>query len=241
MTDLFQIASIGLLEGNQRLQIISENAANSSLPGYRSRVFPGRAFDALLNSTGADTESLIESAASLSVGVNLQRASLQMTGRALDVAIDADNAYFALTDGTQTWLTRAGGFQLDASGTLLGERGLRVVGAGGDIRLPAGDVTVEADGRITYQGTTVATLQLFKPTDPTTLQAGTGSLLFTPSGTEVVAGARLRGGALEGSNTDPTHEMINLLAVARQFEAMSHLAQGYDEVLSRAIEKLGEM
>jgi flagellar basal body rod protein FlgG len=241
MTDIFQIARIGLFDGDQRLQAISQNAANASLPGYRSRVVSGRAFDALLNSAGTDTPGEIESAGSLSPGVNLQRGGLLATGRALDVAIDADNAYFGLTDGTQTWLTRAGGFHIDANGTLLGERGLRVVGAGGDIRLPTGDVTVEADGRITFQGTTVATLQLLKPNDPTALQAATGSLLLAPSGTEVAVGVRLRGGALEASNTDSAHEMINLMAVARQFEAMSHLAQGYDEVVGRAIEKLGEV
>ena len=53
------------------------------------------------------------------------------------------------------------------------------------------------------------------------------------------AGAsRVRSGELEGSNTDSTTEMIGLMMIARQFESLTHVVQGYDGVLGRAIEKL---
>lgn len=242
MSDIFSIASIGMQGSTRRLETISQNAASASLPGYRSHVVNGNAFDAVLAAddlVSAAEPTMTDS--SMATGVNLQRAALTVTGRALDVAIDADNAYFALTDGSQTWLTRAGAFHLGDGDTLLGEGGLRVVGTGGDIRLPASDVTVEADGRITYQGTTVAVLQLFKPGEGSTLTAAQGTLLTATGDIQPAEGARLRGGALEGSNTDTAHEMINLLTVTRQFEALSRLTAGYDEVLGRAIERLGDI
>jgi flagellar basal-body rod protein FlgF len=241
MSDIFQIASIGMFDSSRRLEAISHNAANAASPGYRSQVVSGSSFDALLAAGDlAGVSTLTPDTTGLQTGVNLQRGALSVTGRSLDVAIDADNAYFAVTDGAQTWLTRAGAFRIGQDGALLGAGGLHVVGTGGDIRLPSSDVTVEADGRITFQGTAVAALQLFRPSDGSSLIAAQGSLLTAPAGVQPAEGARVRGGTLEGSNTDSAHEMINLMTVARQFEALSHLTQGYDEVLGRTIERLGE-
>jgi flagellar basal-body rod protein FlgF len=243
MSDLFQIASVGLFEGKQRLEAVSENAANASLPGYRSHVVDGRSFAAALEMASSPAASGLPADLNQPpvVEVNLKQGGLMTTGRALDVAIDSDNAYFGLTDGTNTWLTRAGAFRISADGTLIGERGLRVVGTQGDVRLPSDDVVVEADGRVTSQGATVATLQLFKPGEHSTLRAATGSLLQSTSGITPAECAHLRAGALEASNSDSAHEMIGLMGLARQFEALTHVVQGYDEVLGRAIEKLGEV
>jgi flagellar basal-body rod protein FlgF len=241
MNDILQIASIGMLDSTQRLEAISQNAASASLPGYRSHVVGGRSFDAALAAGELADDASVPQGAAARTGVNLKRGAVSVTGRALDVAIDTDNAYFALTDGIQTWLTRSGAFRIGENDTLLGDGGLRVVGTGGDIRLPSSDVTVEADGRITLQGTTVATLQLFRPSEGGVLLAAQGALLSAPSGVQPAEAVRLQGGTLEGSNTDSAHEMINLMALARQFEALSHLTQGYDQVLGRAIERLGEI
>jgi flagellar basal-body rod protein FlgF len=52
---------------------------------------------------------------------------------------------------------------------------------------------------------------------------------------------RVRGGTLEASNTDATREMLGLMALSRQFESLTHVVQGYDQVLGRAIQKLGEI
>lgn len=230
MSDVYQIASIGLLAGKERLAAISENAASASLPGYRRHVPVGRAFDAML------TQPALRQ-------VDLRPGAIAATGRALDLAVDGTDAFFALTDGNQTWLTRGGAFRLNDEGVLVGERGLRVVGAQGDVRLPGSNVTIEADGRITYQGVVVAALQLFRPNDRTSLQAAEGALLTAPSGVQPVEAqaARVRSGMLEASNTDATREMLGLMALSRQFESLTQILQSYDELLGRAIQKLGEV
>jgi flagellar basal-body rod protein FlgF len=236
MNEILQITSVGMLEGDRRMEAIGQNATSASLPGYRSHVISGKtfaeAFSGLAPGDVADVRDVMPS-------VNLQRGAEIATGRPLDVAIEADDAYFALTDGTHTWLTRAGAFHVDASGRLIGEGGLRVMGVDGEINLPAANVTVETDGRLTLDGTTLATLQLQKPSAGSRLVAAQGTLLMAQGGTQPAVGAALRSGALEGSNTDSAHEMIDLMGVARQFEALSRLLQGYDEVLGKAIERLG--
>jgi flagellar basal-body rod protein FlgF len=233
MNDLFQIASLGFQDGRQRLEAISQNAASTRVMGYRRRVVAGAGFQSVL---GAVATSGAQPAS-----INTQRGAIVFTGRPLDVAIDADDAFFALTDGQRTWLTRAGAFTLDDSGVLQGEGGLRVVGTQGDVRLLSADVEIGADGRITQQGQVVATLQLFRPGEPRSLRAAQGTLLTTSAGTQPVNDVRLRGRSLESSNTDTTQEMLGTVALTRQFEALSRIVQAYDEILGRSIEKLGDL
>lgn len=255
MTDIFQIASVGMLDGKQRLEAISMNAASASLPGYRRQVVAASTFDAALAAADVGAapngsaltapDAMVSTATRLPVSrqVDLKPGAMMATGRPLDVAIDAEDLFFALTDGTQTWLTRGGSFRVNDDGLLVGERGLRVVGTQGDVRLPSIDVTVQADGRITQEGATVATLQLFRPSDRTSLMPAQGALLATAAGVQPAeAGVgRVRGGTLEASNTDATREMLGLMALSRQFESLTHVVQGYDQVLGRAIQKLGEI
>jgi len=240
MNDILQIAAVGMLSGNQRLETISRNAASASLPGYRRQVLDGQAFAALIAEPESTNSVAPVDRRSLSK-LDLRTGEMIATSRALDVAIDGDDAFFALTDGEQTWLTRAGALHLDGAGTLVGERGLRVVGAAGDIRLPTEDVQIEADGRITHEGQVIAALQLFAPANPRSLRAAHGTLLQASDIQPIEAStARIRSGMLEASNTDSAREMLSLMTLSRQFEGLAQLMQGYDAALSRAIEKLGQ-
>ena len=251
MSDVYQLASIGMLDGKQRLEAIGLNAASASLPGYRRHVVVATAFQAALAAehepTPASTDvtkllasPLADSARTVLHHVDLRAGAITATGRALDLAIESENAFFMLTDGARTWLTRAGSFRVNAEGMLVGEGGLRVVGTQGDVHVPNGEVEVAPDGRILHDGVAVAALQLFEPNDRVALQAGPGSLLSAPAGVHVVDTARVRSGALEASNTDAGREMLGLMMLSRQFESLSRIVQGYDEALGRAIQELGE-
>lgn len=242
MTDIFQIASVGLFDGHRRLEAISTNAASATVTGYRRQIPSSREFDIGLLQQATDPASVISTESPRTL-VDLRAGGITTTGRALDIAIERDDVFFALTDGRDTWLTRAGQFHLNESGVLIGERGLSVLGVQGDVRLPGADVEVSADGRITHNGVVVGALQLFRPVDATSLQSAGGALLAAPGGF-VPAEAennRVRSGALEASNTDPGREMVDLMALSRQFESLSRVVQSYDEVLGRTLQKLGEM
>lgn len=240
MSDVLQITAVGLLQAKDRLEAISANAANATLPGFRRHVAIGRSFDSLLTHASADSSTPARDA--MPPAVDLRAGSIAETGRALDVSIDAEDLFFALTDGIQTWLTRAGAFRLDEHGVLVGEGGLRVVGAQGEIRLPGSDVTVEGDGRLLHAGLTVGSLQLFRAADPTALRAAGGSLLSVSGEMYPVEAQamRVRGGTLEASNTDSTREMLDLVVLSRQYESLSRVLVSYDELLGRFIQKVGE-
>jgi flagellar basal-body rod protein FlgG len=50
----------------------------------------------------------------------------------------------------------------------------------------------------------------------------------------------IRTGYLENSNVNSSHEMVSLAETVRHFEALTRIAQGYDDVLEKTIRKLGE-
>ena len=238
--DLYAITALGLLDGQQRLETISRNAANASVPGYRRQVATSRSF-------AADLEKVDAGAMSAAVPpqprVDLRAGAIALSGRPLDLAIEGDGAYFALSDGTTTWLTRAGSFQVDNDGYLIGERGLKVQGTAGDLRVEGPDVEVTADGRLLRAGVAIGALQLFSPADAAALSSAGGTLLHAASGVVPTATgvARIRQGALEGSNAGGAADMVELLTLTRQYESLVRVTQGYDDLLGRTIQKLGEV
>lgn len=244
MSDLYTIAAVGMLNGQQRLESISQNAASASVPGFKRQVATARSFEA--NMVSGDKSHLIDSERALSTNtlrVDLRPGATQETNRALDVSIESSDLFFALSDGASTWLSRAGAFHLDANGWLVGERGLRVQGTAGDIRLDSVDVEIQPDGQILKDGVAMAALQLFAPTERAGLTSAGGALLTTTSPiTPAEPGhMRVRAGTLESSNASAATEMVDLLTLFRQFESLIRVTQGYDELLGRTIQKLGEV
>jgi flagellar basal-body rod protein FlgF len=240
MSDIYGIVGVGLVDGQQRLEAASLNAAHASTPGYRRQVAASRAsaqaFEAAL---AAGDEA---AAPRRTRGVDLREGQLVGTARALDVAIDGAEGFFGLSDGQRVWLTRAGSFRIDADGLLVGEGGLRVQGSHGDIALEPGEVEIRADGRLVRDGVTLATLKLFRPAAGAALEPGRGSLLAAAGGIEALdTPVRLRSGFVESSNAAANNEVLGLVALTRQVESLVRVTQGYDDVLGRTIQRLGEI
>ncbi|ARN19324.1 flagellar hook-basal body protein [Piscinibacter gummiphilus] len=238
--DLYAITALGLLDGQQRLETISRNAANASVPGYRRQVAASRSFAADLERVDAGGTPV---PAAPQARVDLRAGAIALSGRPLDLAIEGGGAYFALSDGTTTWLTRAGSFQVNDDGYLVGERGLKVQGTAGDLRVDGPDVEVTADGRLLRAGVAIGALQLFSPADAAALTSAGGTLLNAATGVVPAAAgaARIRQGALEGSNAGGAADMVELLTLTRQYESLVRVTQGYDDLLGRTIQKLGEV
>jgi flagellar basal body rod protein FlgG len=52
---------------------------------------------------------------------------------------------------------------------------------------------------------------------------------------------RLRSGFVESSNAAANNEVLGLVALTRQVESLVRVTQGYDDVLGRTIQRLGEI
>lgn len=122
----------GMKNIQTKMDVISNNIANVNTTAFKT----GRVrFEDMLSQTNASAQTGIN-AQQVGLGVQvgsidtvMSGGSLQSTGRALDFGIEnGDSSFFNVTDGTNTFYTRDGGFYADPSGNLVTSGGLQVQG-----------------------------------------------------------------------------------------------------------------
>lgn len=235
MSDIM-LTVIGALKHDQhRLEQLSLNAANASTPGYKRSSLVAMSFDQVFHSQETQsTPALARSGAAAIPGAHLvpvvdfSQGALVATGRELDLAVEGQG-FLVLTEGDRTYLTRSVSLSRDLSGELQDAAGRRLAMTTSQIP-DSGDVS------------TVARLVMVD--DPSSLRSNDG-VLFDAADLavrDVPAGEGLvRSGFQESANTNHLQEMLGVMESVRRFESVIRIAQGYDEVLGKAIQKLGEV
>jgi flagellar basal-body rod protein FlgF len=222
----------------QRQDVLANNLANASTPGFRAEMTAFRAVPVL--GQGASTRVY---ALESTPGYNAEPGAVQATGRNLDVAMKG-NAWLAVQglDGTEAY-TRGGALDVNSEGLLITKTGLTVLGDGGPINVPANaQVQIAPDGTISAavgnaKPQAVGKLKLVTPEAP--LQRGEDGMFRAADG-ELSAdpNARVQDSALEGSNVSPVETMIAMIAAARQFEQqmkMIHSAQEKEQTAAKLL------
>jgi flagellar basal-body rod protein FlgF len=150
------------------------------------------------------------------------------TGRALDVAVRGDG-WIAVQapDGTEGY-TRAGDLQLTADGGLTDSRGNPVMGGAGPITIPpATDISIGADGTISSvpQGegpnalAIIDRIKLVNPDQAQLTQGADGLMHMADGGAAGLDDTIvLDSGQLEGSNVNPSAELVKMIALSRQYD-----------------------
>ncbi len=212
-----------------RQAVLSNNLANVATNGFRAEMSTFRSVP--LQGDGAKTRVFALEATSGHVETP---GPVQRTGRNLD-AMAAGNAWFAVQglDGTEAY-TRAGSFQVTATGQMVTSTGLPLLSdGGGPIQVPPGAaIAIGADGTLTattagQPPAPVGRIKLATPGAADPLQRGDDGLFRTASGTPLAqdGNATLLSGALEGSNVNAVECMVGMIAAARQFEQQMRLLQ----------------
>lgn len=221
-------AMTGANAAAHRQQVLTNNLANVSTPGFRAELSTFRAVP--IRGDGASTRVF---ALEATAGHDHKPGSVQVTGRALDVAAMGD-AWFAVQglDGTEAY-TRAGAFDINPDGTLVTANGLPVLGDGGPIVVPANaQVDIGADGTVNTRagnepGQVAGRLKMVVPDADNPIRRSEDGLFRGPENNPLPASevARLQDGALEGSNVNPVEAMVGMIAVARQYELQMRMLQ----------------
>ena len=228
MDRLIYTAMTGANAAQYRQQLLANNLANASTPGFRAELATFRAVP--VRGDGSSTRVF---ALEATAGHSDAPGSITNTGRNLDVAARG-NSYFAVLglDGTEAY-TRAGALEVDANGTVVNPLGLPMLGDGGPIVAPANaQIDVGEDGTVTGRVSgqapqALGRLKLVTPDQENRLQRSEDGLFRGPLGDPLPAdaNARLQSGALEGSNVNPIEAMVGMIAVARQFEVQMRMLQ----------------
>jgi flagellar basal-body rod protein FlgG len=248
-------AATGMEAQQLRLDVISNNLANTSTTGFKKV----RAdFEDLLSETvkGAQAPDPRGGAnpTPLQVGLGVRTGSttrdfsqgdLQNTGNALDLAIQG-SGFFRVqrTDGTYGY-TRAGNLRSDSTGRLVDMNGNSL---DPEITLPTdtAQVTINADGAVLTTNsagaqTQVGQISLYTFPNPGGLEAvGTNLLVQTAASGEPTTGVpgssgtgSLAQGFLEGANVKAVDEMVDMIATQRAYELNTNVIKTADQMLQK--------
>jgi flagellar basal-body rod protein FlgF len=243
------VAASGALLQQMRLDLLTNNLANASSPGYKADkpIFrlPQEDLDSAVE--GAQNPALRQSlspyAPPFDSVIDFSAGALKQTGNPLDVAI-VGPGFFAVDTPDGEQYTRKGSFVIDADGTLTTPDGNAVLGEGGPINVEGSQIIIDESGNITADGSVAGRLKLVTFDQPQLLEK-TGDALFTskdpdnpPQSGEDIS---LSQGYLELSNVNAVRTMTQLIETTRIFESYQKVITAMDQADARAVNDVGKL
>lgn len=222
----------------KRHELIAQNLAHLSMPGYRRVMLPQQTFESTLDSSGgagSGYDSL--GTASMNPVVDFSPGPMESTGNASDLAIVGDG-FFVVDAAGETLYTRNGTFIADLNGQITTMDGFPVQGESGPITLPEDasitSLRVGPDGTATVDGEEIGRFRVVQFADQSVL-APAGVTLFRAAGgvTPEDSSATVVQGSRERSNVHPVLELVEMIAASRAHEA----AQKAMSAIADAVQK----
>jgi flagellar basal-body rod protein FlgF len=157
----YYAACTGLRTQTQALDVIANNLANLGSAGYRAQQTQFQSILAASHSGLLDPLNRAVNNFNVLGGTRLDfsNGNLQTTGNALDLALEG-SGFFAVLSRAGIRYTRNGSFQQSSDGKLVTAQGDAVLGEQGPIALPAGEVSISADGTLSVAGALAGKLKI---------------------------------------------------------------------------------
>jgi flagellar basal body rod protein FlgG len=227
----------GLRARVEQLDRLASDLANVGTSGYKAER------TTTVTAERPTFRAALQSAIDVAAGpgrIDFRPGTIEPTGRDLDMAIDG-RGFFVIDTPEGPRYTRNGQFARRADGTLTTMDDVPVAGDNGEIRLPSGPVTIDADGTIRAGGVGAGRLLVVDFADPSSLaREGSGRFRAAEGQTPIESTAAIRSGSLEHSNVSVVDRMAQLTEVARGFEALQRgVSILMNDLDGRAISELG--
>ncbi len=248
----------GLVNEQNRMDVMTNNLANASTVGFKKEGSTSQSFDDVLTLKIKDASvglSNVQRTGIRNPGVKIgenyvdyTQGSFRETGNTYDLALSGDGFFaieFTNKEGeTSTMYTRAGQFTLNKEGYLVTEEGDYVLDTQNRrIQLDTlRDTDITTDGRISQEGEEIARIQVADFEDYNYLERY-GETYFRPlEGARQTEGtATIHSGYLEMANVQIVSEMVNLITITRAYESNQKIIQTYDDSLEIAVSQLGRL
>lgn len=251
-------AYTGMINEQNRMDIMTNNLANASTVGYKKEGSTSQSFDDVLTVKIKDQSVGMRNAQKIGVknpGVKIgenytdySQGSFRITDNTYDLALSGDG-FFAIeftnkAGETATKYTRAGQFTLNKDGYLVTEEGDYVLDTQNRrIRLNTLiDSQITENGTIYQNNRAVARIQVTDFADYNHLEKY-GETYYQPiQGAQTVAtNAQVKSGYLEMSNVQVVSEMVNLISITRAYESNQKVVQTIDDTLDVAVNQIGRL
>ncbi len=248
----------GLVNEQNRMDILTNNMANADTVGYKKEGSTSQSFDDVLTVKIKDASEGLSNVRRMGIknpGVKLgenyvdyTQGSFRITDNTYDLAL-TEEGFFAIeftnkAGEVSTMYTRAGQFTLNKEGFLVTQEGDYVLDTRNRrIQIDTlKDSKITDDGTIWQEGRALAQIQVVDFEDYDYLERY-GETYFRPiEGAELTEStASVKSGYLEMSNANIINEMVSLITITRAYEANQKIVQTYDQSLDIAVNQLGRL
>ena len=244
----------GMYNEQKRLDVISNNLANSATVGFKKEGATSQSFKDVLTIKVRDDhgDSYI---GNMNLGVKIgevytdyTQGSVRETGNTYDMAIDG-NGFFTIsyTDAngnTSTRYTRAGEFMITKEGYVVTSEGQHLMGESEWLQIPvdAAEVVIDTDGTVYADGTAVDVVKLTDFENYDYLKKF-GETMYQPvqGAVEKEATGSILQGYTEQSNVNVVSEMVNLINITRAYEANQKVVKAMDDLLQIDVSSVGKI
>jgi flagellar basal-body rod protein FlgG len=250
-------AYTGMINEQNRMDVLTNNLANVDTNGFKKEGATSQAFDSLLAlkiKDASENPNLPQRIGIANLGVKVgenytdySQGAFKVTDRPYDVALAGDGffniEYTNKAGETSTMYTRDGAFVINTQGYLVNKDGDYVLGQNGRIKIdPTQDMIIDKQGNIMQNGTNVARIKLTDFADYNYIEHF-GENYYRPvdGATEKPAEATFNQGYIETSNVQVVQEMVDMIAVSRQYESNQRIITTIDGTLQIASQQLGKV
>ena len=220
--------------------VISQNIANSSVPGYKATEMSvsGIDYGSIQDATGVRSSTQPAIMPSSSTQTSFLQGTLSRTGNPTDVSVD--NGFFVAQQPDGKFIyTRSGQFNQSSTGLLTTVSGNLVQGTGGPIQLLNNGLSpnISPNGEIRQGQQLVGRIKVVNFDDTSALTRVSGGFAASDDGlAKPTLNSTISQGYLEESNVSAVNEMIKLIQASRAQEANQKVITNYDSRLTKTIQ-----
>jgi len=246
-------AYTGMRNEQRRLDIISNNVANSATYGYKEEGVSNQSFEDLLTLKIHDNSEVFPNKyiGKMSLGVkigevytNYDQGSFVQTDGKYDLAIEGKGFFQVSTKNNKVRYTRNGSFTMTNDGRITDFDGNELIGRNGIVRIPnnAKQVVIDSQGNVFADDRLINQIQLVDFNNYDYLQK-VGDTMYEPvnGARRVRADGLIRQGYIEQSNVNVIDQMVNLINTQRAYETNQKVIKTVDSMTDGAVNTVGRV
>ena len=250
-------AYTGMVNQQKRLDVLTNNLANSATTGFKKEGTVSQSFDHVYAIKIKDSSEayLNRRIGSVSLGAKIgevytdfTQGPFQVTDNTFDFALEGDGffgiSFTSKAGETSIKYTRDGAFTLREDGYLVTKDGDFVLNSQGNpIQIdPFATIKVNTLGQIFANDVLIDQLGVFDFEDYNYLEKYGENLLQPVEGAVMrEAAGKVHQGYLEASNVNVISEMVEMINITRAYETNQKMIQTIDQTLDKTVNQVGKL
>ena len=219
-----------------QLDVVSNNLANTATPGFKVEHYYPELIRDDTNIEEGSTPKLSYTRVDHSQGI------MQITGNALDVAIQGDG-FFTVQTKEGLAYTRKGNFTINKNNQLVTQSGDYVLGEKGPITVTGKNIDIDSVGNVKMNGVKSGKMQIVRFENLQALTRTKDGLFNDPGAAKVkkMDNPEIKPLNLEMSNANVIKEMVDMIDIQRSFESYQKAIQTIADLDKLAISRVGKL